>query len=211
MHERTIDKRLVCGHCSPFGAGLRAEHCRLSWSGRFAAFFLLALIPFVLLRDVACRKASASLFSCVVNGPVGGRFPRVNRSRRHASASLPGERNCGRLDATLSVQRVAERSKTMPETGQTPIRVYEDHDVWHVDYGEGVTRHYDEPRGGRVGSRRGRAGRRARSGRRGIATRPSSTCSRSTRFDGVVRRGVQRGTAASCARRVRDQEEARRQ
>ena len=31
----------------------------------------------------------------------------------------------------------------MPETGQTPIRVYEDHDVWHVDYGEGVTRHYD--------------------------------------------------------------------
>ena len=31
----------------------------------------------------------------------------------------------------------------MPETGQTPIRVYEDHDVWHVDYGEGVTRHYE--------------------------------------------------------------------
>jgi hypothetical protein len=56
---------------------------------------------------------------------------------------LPGERNCGGLDATLSVQRVAERSETMPETGQTPIRVYEDHDVWHVDYGEGVTRHYD--------------------------------------------------------------------
>jgi hypothetical protein len=31
----------------------------------------------------------------------------------------------------------------MPETGQTPIRVYEDHDGWHVDFGEGVTRHYD--------------------------------------------------------------------
>jgi len=31
----------------------------------------------------------------------------------------------------------------MPETGQTPIRVYEDHDAWYVDYGEGVTREYD--------------------------------------------------------------------
>jgi hypothetical protein len=31
----------------------------------------------------------------------------------------------------------------MPETGQTPIRVYEDHDGWHVDFGEGVTGHYD--------------------------------------------------------------------
>jgi hypothetical protein len=27
----------------------------------------------------------------------------------------------------------------MPETGQPPIRVYEDHDMWHVDFGEGVT------------------------------------------------------------------------
>ena len=26
----------------------------------------------------------------------------------------------------------------MPESG-LPIRVYQDHDMWHVDYGEGVT------------------------------------------------------------------------
>ena len=26
----------------------------------------------------------------------------------------------------------------MPESG-LPIRVYKDHDTWHVDYGEGVT------------------------------------------------------------------------
>jgi hypothetical protein len=26
----------------------------------------------------------------------------------------------------------------MPESG-LPIRVYEDHDMWHVDYGEGET------------------------------------------------------------------------
>ena len=31
----------------------------------------------------------------------------------------------------------------MPETGQTPIRVYAEHDGWYVDYGEGVTRRYD--------------------------------------------------------------------
>lgn len=31
----------------------------------------------------------------------------------------------------------------MPETGQTPIRVYEEDDAWHVDYGEGVARRYD--------------------------------------------------------------------
>jgi hypothetical protein len=31
----------------------------------------------------------------------------------------------------------------LPETGQTPIRVYQDHDEWHVDFGEGVTRRYD--------------------------------------------------------------------
>jgi hypothetical protein len=31
----------------------------------------------------------------------------------------------------------------MPETGQTPIRVYEAHDAWHVDYGDGVTEEYD--------------------------------------------------------------------
>jgi hypothetical protein len=27
----------------------------------------------------------------------------------------------------------------MPETGQPPIRVYQEHEMWHVDYGEGVT------------------------------------------------------------------------
>jgi hypothetical protein len=27
----------------------------------------------------------------------------------------------------------------MPETGQPPIRVYREHDMWHVDYDEGVT------------------------------------------------------------------------
>ena len=27
----------------------------------------------------------------------------------------------------------------MPESGQPPIRVYKEHDMWHVDYGEGVT------------------------------------------------------------------------
>ena len=26
----------------------------------------------------------------------------------------------------------------MPESG-TPIRVYKEHDIWHVDYGEGMT------------------------------------------------------------------------
>jgi hypothetical protein len=35
------------------------------------------------------------------------------------------------------------RSKTIPETGQPPIRVYREHDSWHVDYGEGVTNYYD--------------------------------------------------------------------
>ena len=27
----------------------------------------------------------------------------------------------------------------MPETGDPPIRVYRERDMWHVDYGEGVT------------------------------------------------------------------------
>jgi len=30
------------------------------------------------------------------------------------------------------------RVADMPESG-LPIRVYEDHDMWHVDYGEGKT------------------------------------------------------------------------
>jgi hypothetical protein len=30
----------------------------------------------------------------------------------------------------------------MPETGEPPIRVYKENDVWHVDYGEGVTEDY---------------------------------------------------------------------
>ncbi len=29
----------------------------------------------------------------------------------------------------------------MPESGP-PIRVYEEHDMWHVDYGEGETEEY---------------------------------------------------------------------
>ena len=29
----------------------------------------------------------------------------------------------------------------MPESG-LPIRVYKEHDLWHVDYGEGVTQDY---------------------------------------------------------------------
>ena len=29
----------------------------------------------------------------------------------------------------------------MPESGP-PIRVYEEHDLWHVDYGEGVIEDY---------------------------------------------------------------------
>ena len=27
----------------------------------------------------------------------------------------------------------------MPETGDPPIRVYKERDLWHVDYGEGLT------------------------------------------------------------------------
>jgi hypothetical protein len=91
--------------------------------------------------SVACRVVSASLFSCVVNGPVGGRFPRVNRSRKLRKRFIARKRNCS--GSTLRFQAVAERSKTLPEAGQTPIRVYEDHDARHVDYGEGVTRAYD--------------------------------------------------------------------
>lgn len=30
----------------------------------------------------------------------------------------------------------------MPESG-LPIRVYREHDVWHVDYADGVTLEYD--------------------------------------------------------------------
>lgn len=30
----------------------------------------------------------------------------------------------------------------MPESG-LPIRVYHEHDVWHVDYAEGVVHEYD--------------------------------------------------------------------
>jgi hypothetical protein len=30
----------------------------------------------------------------------------------------------------------------MPESG-LPIRVYKKHDMWHVDYGEGVTQDHD--------------------------------------------------------------------
>jgi hypothetical protein len=31
----------------------------------------------------------------------------------------------------------------MPERG-TPIRVYKEHDMWHVDYGEGMTQDREE-------------------------------------------------------------------
>ena len=34
-------------------------------------------------------------------------------------------------------RRSSERGAHMPESG-LPIRVYKEHDMWHVDYGEGV-------------------------------------------------------------------------
>ena len=34
---------------------------------------------------------------------------------------------------------IERRSAAMPETGDPPIRVYKERDMWHVDYGEGVT------------------------------------------------------------------------
>ena len=38
---------------------------------------------------------------------------------------------------------VADQQRThMPESG-LPIRVYKEHDGWHVDYGEGVTEVHD--------------------------------------------------------------------
>ena len=30
----------------------------------------------------------------------------------------------------------------MPETGDPPIRVYKERDMWHVDFGEGVTQDF---------------------------------------------------------------------
>ena len=56
----------------------------------------------------------------------------------------------------------------MPESG-LPIRVYKEHDTWHVDYGEGETEDHTSREEAEVGSRRGRTGRRAHRGRRGIA------------------------------------------
>lgn len=38
---------------------------------------------------------------------------------------------------TLSSGKLTERG-TMPESG-LPTRVYKEHDIWHVDYGEGET------------------------------------------------------------------------
>ena len=40
------------------------------------------------------------------------------------------------LDLTVQAQ-VQRRVKDVPESG-LPIRVYKEHDMWHVDYGEGV-------------------------------------------------------------------------
>ncbi len=62
----------------------------------------------------------------------------------------------------------------MPESG-LPIRVYEEHDMWHVDYGEGETEDHTSREKAEGRSRRGRTGRRAHRGRRGITT--SSPCS----------------------------------
>ena len=46
----------------------------------------------------------------------------------------------------------------MPESG-TPIRVYKEHDMWHVDYGEGVTEdHASRFRGGPTRKERAMAG-----------------------------------------------------
>jgi hypothetical protein len=48
----------------------------------------------------------------------------------------------------------------MPESG-LPIRVYKEHDTWHVDYGEGVIEGPHQRGGGNVGGRCCRRGRRA--------------------------------------------------
>ena len=45
----------------------------------------------------------------------------------------------------------------MPESG-LPIRVYKEHEMWHVDYGEGVIETLQRG-GGHVGGRRRRGGR----------------------------------------------------
>jgi hypothetical protein len=40
--------------------------------------------------------------------------------------------------AALPLRPSSESGAQVPESG-LPIRVYREHDMWHVDYGEGVT------------------------------------------------------------------------
>ena len=72
---------------------------------------------------------------------------RSGRRRRHIGAyGLPAEPAGLRLGGgsvwTAGLSSSPSREEHLSESGQPPIRVYKEHDVWTVADGEGVTEHH---------------------------------------------------------------------
>src|SRR5712692_1526242 len=79
--------------------------------------------------SMRCSIAKSELSATFPALASGYYAPRLERCSQRREGS-------GRFRAALASAKLIEKGQNMLESG-LPIRVYKEHGIWHVDYGEG--------------------------------------------------------------------------